>query len=1065
MNQVKEGTARVQGLAVGACVVLLGACGSQHVDEPVRQTDQPIAGVSTQTDSTSVSGPVSTVALISSPSNATCSGTFITRNKVLTAAHCVCNKPLHAVDPPSTVSVSLPGAQGPTPFSTIATKIVLHPKALVACSVGLTTRPHDMAVIELATSPSTAHLADPAQVFIGPLKSEYEKGNFPFGNTIAGYGEPTPGTRRFGIWGSYDIIFDPCDKPFELDCYSDYVWKGTTDTTIAAVSQPGDSGGPFFLTHANGTTLLVGVHSGSQDTVSLPFTAFSLNSFSIKATMNPKSNALFVLGALGPDADSDQVTDDADNCPPSLCVERGWDISRCSNENQTDNDNDGVGDVCDNCPPIRCQTLAGLQSCWNPSQADKDGDGAGNTCDLCPDYPIDTLIDSDDDGWGDECDTCAVANPSPTCFSDSNCPGGTCLAEPAGIANVGRCSTPADADGDDIADACDSCPDIPNALRNSNLYAENRDLQSELDDNCDPVPIVRAEIQKPNQISFSELLQLTGGDNSGPDDLQPLQADRWLGRETATSPQSTHLRSVAFRHCDCFLGGVKLPLDQCVGGAFVPCQWNNPVANPNLWKTITIRQGTQIIHPNPLGQAFTTPLSFQVGVSAPFDTLWEWRTDVAAGKITAIGTCSANPFSCETHGAVLTRVLGPTTGSARDTASPGLREAFQLFSTPALAPYIEPPGRILPQCDGAPCLRWVDPKLYLEDPALLDFTNLFDTPVALTVAPDGQVQALVDGTVSYDVGSRISQEVGALLSDSNNLWLHPVESASRIRASSLRTVQQAAVVGRDFVPDVGVQLVEAGPSGLQVVNRVPGPEVSAVAGLVSTSPAPRSDVRAAFSQLENAIYMVGGVRGGRPTQAIWRYSTRTRTWTMLAEDAGVAPSARVLSVTYDQAAGHLYVLDIDDDPLAEVLVADVDHGSPSWKKKKKEENEKKPETSAKKIQRARLLRFALRAVGGPSAEVVATWPAQGAFDTIHIAVLADGQLALVTGKKTKYRVWRLVVFPNGKLKFAGAMSGNGRLLGQPVMSGDQLTVAIEDTHGIRYVPVAHFKPGPECKGL
>ncbi len=63
-----------------------------------------------------------------------------------------------------------------------------------------------------------------------------------------------------------------------------------------------------------------------------------------------------------PDADTDTVCDEIDNC------------ALIANLNQADGDSDGVGTVCDNCP----------DTC-NPDQDNADGDaGGGDVCDVCP---------------------------------------------------------------------------------------------------------------------------------------------------------------------------------------------------------------------------------------------------------------------------------------------------------------------------------------------------------------------------------------------------------------------------------------------------------------------------------------------------------------------------------------------------------------------------------------------------------------------------------------------------------------------------------------------------------
>ncbi len=101
-----------------------------------------------------------------------------------------------------------------------------------------------------------------------------------------------------------------------------------------------------------------------------------------------------------PDTDGDGVPDPVDNCPTTF------------NPDQADSDEDGIGDVCDNC-----------RINFNPEQADADDDGVGDVCDNCDFTPNPDQADSDRDGVGDACD---------------------------------------DADGDEVLDLVDNCPDVPN---------------------------------------------------------------------------------------------------------------------------------------------------------------------------------------------------------------------------------------------------------------------------------------------------------------------------------------------------------------------------------------------------------------------------------------------------------------------------------------------------------------------------------------------------------------------------------------------------------------------------
>ncbi len=75
-----------------------------------------------------------------------------------------------------------------------------------------------------------------------------------------------------------------------------------------------------------------------------------------------------------PDADSDGVPDERDNCPA------------IANAGQENSDADTKGDACDNCPNVP-----------NEDQADDEGDGLGNECDVPPNEPS-VIITSPTDG-------------------------------------------------------------------------------------------------------------------------------------------------------------------------------------------------------------------------------------------------------------------------------------------------------------------------------------------------------------------------------------------------------------------------------------------------------------------------------------------------------------------------------------------------------------------------------------------------------------------------------------------------------------------------------------------
>jgi hypothetical protein len=124
-----------------------------------------------------------------------------------------------------------------------------------------------------------------------------------------------------------------------------------------------------------------------------------------------------------PDADSDGVPDDTDNC---LLV---------ANFDQIDQDLDGLGNVCD---------------------ADLDGDGIDNVVDNCPDIENTMQEDLDGDGIGDSCDTDTDGDAVPDNVDNCLLVANTDQADSDGDLSGDACDD--DDDNDEIADAQDNCP-------------------------------------------------------------------------------------------------------------------------------------------------------------------------------------------------------------------------------------------------------------------------------------------------------------------------------------------------------------------------------------------------------------------------------------------------------------------------------------------------------------------------------------------------------------------------------------------------------------------------------
>ncbi|MCC6900578.1 MAG: thrombospondin type 3 repeat-containing protein [Polyangiaceae bacterium] len=804
------------------------------------------------------------------------------------------------------------------------------------------------------------------------------------------------------------------------------------------MTAPGDSGGPLFLTDSTGNLIVAGVSSGWYD----PTPPAAATSKWIRNVWAPTGDTgsigshTFLIGALGGDADGDGVPSTIDNCP-------------ALKNDQLDADGDGVGDACDNCKPAVCAALAPSSgaTCKNPSQNDKDGDGVGDACDLCPHAKNSgPQADSDGDGVGNDCDTCAISSGYASCTQNSQCAAknaGFCVIDQIGGPLVfGRCSRADDADADGIQDACDTCAFANPSTLNTNDLAEERERLTNpsiavLGDDCDPVPVVRVPKQKPVVMDMVAYSSLNTSDGIGPDEVVDVPQERWLGKQTQNQPPTQGAeRTWGYRACNCFAAnGAPRPLNECVGEN-KPCDYSDPMSGTS-WKipNITLLTDTPI-----LGSDGVTLISqpFSPGVAGSMTLRWRWRDDLTSAKLLGQGVCGAGVESCKAHAALFTTTQGPA-ASPRD-GSAALRDVFQIVDAPAIKTYIPKPNPVLPSdCFGIPCLEWYNPKLYLLDPALTHFSQAFTGPVLLSKS-GSLVTALSQPAPAHDVTGALSPGVVALLSDPSRMWLTPTEPAHRIRQLPERGGVQAVSFPRDFSASAVVEVVRGTASGLTTERRVGDGDVPAAVTAAAPGGGPipraRSDVRAALSGVEEAVYMVGGrLAGGDASQAIWRYTIADRSWQIVGEHAGVVPSSQVLAVTYDEASARLYVLDLDDE---------VNLGG--------------------KLRRARLTAYDVRE--GTAQELV-SWPYLGFFDQLWLSATGDGRLLLLGAQKHAYKVWRLLPKPTG-VQYAGSHTGLGRLIGQPAMGERDPVIAVRSASGkveYRTLTANQFVGPLPCSGL
>ncbi len=1042
-------------VALGLCAAAVGAgCSTREpaMDGPSATNAQEVYGAGVAPDMISTSGFVAPVGQISTGS-LVCSGTAVADDAVVTAAHCMCNWSTGQWVGTTGVTFNLPQAGG---FNSLVASYSVHPA--VQCSplskvplVGVV----DLAVLRLTTPIPVNVVQDYPRVHLGPMKADWDSGKLsPFTSTaygafVVGWGGTVKydsaaggGTRRFGFVSPHPAK-DPCDKPvLEGHCNNLFEWESFVNPASWAVTAQGDSGGPLYVTDTATDALVVaGVSSGYYDPAlkcckGCPCEAnppWVRNVWAPTGDVGSIGNHMFLIAALGGDSDKDGLPDAIDNCP------------LVKNIDQLDEDGDNVGDVCDNCPPSACTGFPPLfATCKNPAQADWDGDGLGDTCDLCPETPKSGGFpqgDDDGDGVGNDCDTCATSSGYSGCSQNGQCAAknaGFCVFDqPLGPFVLGRCSRPDDSDADQIPDACDTCPGFPNASTlNTNDLAEERERiwnpsVAILADDCDPVPIVRVPVQKPIVMDLISYDNLDTSNGTGPDEAVDIPQERWLGKQTPSEPVGSPLSETwGYRACDCFaLDGTPRPLKECVGLS-TQCPYGAPVGDP-AWTipTITLTNGTPFLDSNGMT---LLPGSFSRGSAQAMTLSWRWRDDVKSGKVPGDGTCGATVQSCKAHVALFTTTQGPD-ASPRD-ASAKLRDVFQIVDGPAIKTFLPIPNAFLPTaCSFVPCLEWYNPKLYLFDPALDDFSQAFDGPVLLTKV--GSTIAALAQPASHDLGGAIAPAVAALVGDPTRMWLTPVEPARRVRSLPQRGGVQAVSFPRDFTSTARIDVVVATRTGLIADRRIDDGGISAAAAAAEPGLRARSDVRAVLSGVEEAVYMVGGREDdGLPSQAIWRYTIADRAWKIVAEHASVAPSSRVLAVTYDEPRGKLYVLDIDDEPLP---------GNKS---------------------RARLASYDVRA---GTAEQLATWPFAGVYEQLWLAATEDGSVLLFGAKQQTYKIWRLQAKPAG-VKYTGNHTGVGSLLGQPTMGERDPVIAVKTGAGIlayRTLSPGDFSGPQPCSAL
>ncbi len=496
------------------------------------------------------------------------------------------------------------------------------------------------------------------------------------------------------------------------------------------------------------------------------------------------------------------------------------------------------------------------------------------------------------------------------------------------------------------------------------------------------------------------------------------------GSVTLSFPQKTDAdgafntsQAIGYRHCTCFDDASDEPLSllECVGDG-KQCTWSNPESAPR-WNEprMTTATGTNILS----GSGFTSPVTFSRGVALDFERFWAWRQDLSAGAVEGHGVCTAALTSCSTHGAFFSTTAGPIVGG-RDLAG-DLRDAFELVTTPALAikPLLPIGGSDDAGCPSLPCLTWVNPDLYLKDPALFDFGNELVQPTLIQMVA-GNILARTLPSAGIDITTSLAADVRSLISDSSLMWLAPAEPSERVRRLSGRGAVQAVVFPRDLT-DARVATVVRGASGLSLERRGgPAEQLGA-----ASEPAPSVRARRAFgavlSGVEEAVYVAGGVDSitGAPARSVLRYDLASGTWSSVAPNLKERPSTRVLSTAWDQERHRLFVLDLDDDRLG-----------------------------ASKLDRVRLLSID---VHGGASKILLELPYLKLHDRLWIQWSDQGLLVYGGAKKT-LRIWRFSV-GDSSISLTGVHTRQGRLVGEPTMGNRDPIVAVSKNGSVEYVTV------------
>jgi hypothetical protein len=252
--------------------------------------------------------------------------------------------------------------------------------------------------------------------------------------------------------------------------------------------------------------------------------------------------------------------------------------------------------------------------------------------------------------------------------------------------------------------------------------------------------------------------------------------------------------------------------------------------------------------------------------------------------------------------------------------------------------------------------------------------------------------------------------------------------------------------------------------------------VSAPLAEVAGAPSVRTAFGAAYSGLENAVYVVGGVTPeGETTGPVVRWDLATNRSRFIAPEAAHSPSDRVLGVAYSPLESVLYVLDV----VREVRQLDISGGSdrgghPSshspWRRPHPSNwwhgghgGRHRPPSHFGGRDVARLYLYDIEQ--GTSVRL-ASWPYKGLSSGAHLMLLEDGELALVADRRHHVEAF-LFEDAGDHLERKGSLTRRGKLAAPPVMGNHDPVMALLHHGRIEYVTLelSSFRERERCDEL